>query len=167
MTRETTLRRRIKALTWLFIIGLIISGVTAIPLEWEMDLITKVLRISQLRPDATSGLSKWLLTVRDALHQTNEQFPFISYGFDWLAFGHIAIAIAFIGVLRDPVRNIWILEFGMIACILVIPWAFVFGHLRGIPFGWRLIDCAFGVSGIVPLWLCRNWTKQLAAIEAK
>jgi len=33
MNREQALRWRIKALTWLFIIGLGLSGVTAIPLE--------------------------------------------------------------------------------------------------------------------------------------
>jgi hypothetical protein len=71
----------------------------------------------------------------------------------WLAFGHIAIAVFFLGPLRDPVRNLWVIWAGMIACVLVIPWAMVFGPIRGIPFFWRLIDCSFGVVGIVPLYL--------------
>ena len=33
MTREQTLRRRIKWLTWFFIFGLVLSGATAIPLN--------------------------------------------------------------------------------------------------------------------------------------
>jgi hypothetical protein len=78
-----------------------------------------------------------------------------------VGFGHFAIALAFIGALRDPVRNIWLFTFGMIACALVVPYAFVFGALRGIPFWWRLIDCSFGVVGIIPLWLCRTWSKEL------
>jgi len=168
MTRETLLLRRIKGLTWLFIVGLIISGVTAIPLVWEMDIMTKVLGIAHLTPDnASSGFSQWLLRVRDGLHATDSKYPFVLYGMDWLAFGHIVIAIAFIGVLRDPVRNIWIIEFGMIACVLIIPWAFVFGQVRGIPIGWRLIDCSFGVFGIVPLWFARTWTKELARLQTK
>ena len=49
---------------------------------------------------------------------------------------------------------------------LVVPWALVFGPLRGIPFFWRLIDCSFGVFGIVPLWLCRRDIDMLERLEA-
>ncbi|MEO6033974.1 MAG: hypothetical protein ABIQ35_01835, partial [Verrucomicrobiota bacterium] len=155
MNREPLLRRRIKLLTWLFIVGLILSGVTAIPLEWEMNVLLKMLGTSHLAPEqAASGIVKWLLKVREALAETNAKFPFLSYGFDWLAFGHVVIAIVFIGALRDPVRNIWLFDFGMIACVLVVPWAMIFGGVRGIPMGWRLIDCSFGVFGFIPLWWC-------------
>jgi hypothetical protein len=71
------------------------------------------------------------------------------------------IAIAYVGALRDPVRNRWLFKFGMIACGLLIPYAFVFGALRGIPVWWRLIDCSFGVFGFIPLWLCHRWSGQL------
>jgi len=54
------------------------------------------------------------------------------------------------------VRNRWLFDFGLIACALVIPYALIFGGLRGIPMYWRLIDCSFGVFGAVPLWLCRR-----------
>jgi hypothetical protein len=49
----------------------------------------------------------------------------------------------------------------MIACVLVIPFALVFGAVRGIPFWWRLIDCSFGVFGFVPLYFCRMWTEEI------
>ncbi|MBA4146980.1 MAG: hypothetical protein H0X66_02615 [Verrucomicrobia bacterium] len=163
MNRELILRRRVKWLTWFFIFGLVISGITAIPLEWEMELLTKIFGIAHLTPEqAESGLARWLLIVRDALKDTNAAYPFIAYGFDWLAFGHIVIAVAFIGALRDPVRNIWLFEFGMIACAMIIPWAFIFGEVRGIPIPWRLIDCAFGIVGVFPLWLARKWTKEIS-----
>ncbi len=64
--------------------------------------------------------------------------------------------IAFIGPLRDPVRNRWVVEFGIISCLLVLPLALIMGPIRDIPFFHRLIDCAFGVVGIVPLWWCRR-----------
>lgn len=73
------------------------------------------------------------------------------YGTDWLAFGHVVIALAFIGPLRDPWRNRWVAEWGILACVLVIPWALVFGPLRGIPFFWRLIDASFGFGGLALL----------------
>jgi hypothetical protein len=71
------------------------------------------------------------------------------------------IAIAFIGALKNPVRNRWLFDFGLIACVLVVPYALVFGGLRGIPFWWRLIDCSFGIWGFIPLWFCRVWSEKL------
>ncbi|HVR37323.1 MAG TPA: hypothetical protein VMS21_15920, partial [Methylomirabilota bacterium] len=68
---------------------------------------------------------------------------------------------------RDPVRNVWVIEFGMIACVLVVPFALIMGGVRDIPFGWRLIDCCFGVFGIIPLWFCRRLIVRLAELEAK
>lgn len=159
MSREQVLRRRIRLLTWFFILGLVISGATALPLNWELGLLVNWLGLSgQTSATATSELSRWLLTVREALHDVDAQHPFLFLGTDWLAFGHFVIAIAFIGALRDPVRNRWLFDFGLIACALVIPFALVFGAVRGIPFWWRLIDCSFGVFGAIPLWFCRRWS---------
>ncbi len=80
-------------------------------------------------------------------------------------FVHFVIAIVFIGALRDPVRNAWLFDFGLIACAFVIPYALIFGAIRGIPFWWRLIDCSFGIGGFIPLWLCKQWTRELSGIE--
>jgi hypothetical protein len=161
--RAEALHKRVKLFTWLFIIGLVLSGATAIPLRWELDLSARIMGVGDLSSEqATTGLTRWILKVREALHETNTKYPFFACGFDWLAFGHFMIAVAFIGALRDPVRTIWLFQFGMIACVLVVPYAFVFGGLRGIPFCWRLIDCSFGVFGFVPLWLCNRWSTELS-----
>ncbi len=157
MKHEQLRRRRIKQLTWLFIVGLFLSGATAIPLQGELDLLANLLCSN----GEASDIARWLLRVRDALAQTQSQHPFLFYGTDWLAFGHFAIAIVFMGALRDPVRNKWLFDFGLIACVLVVPYALVFGGLRGIPLWWRLIDCSFGVFGFMPLWFCRKWAKEL------
>ena len=101
--------------------------------------------------------------MRDALVATNARYPFLAYGTDWLAFAHLVIAIAFIGPWRDPVKNRWVVEFGMIACILIVPFALAMGHVRGIPWGWRLIVCSFGLLGILPLWHCRRLIQRLQA----
>ena len=157
MNRESLLLRRIKWLTCIFIFGLAVSGATAIPLSSELNLLANWLG----NANEPTVLSQWLVRVRDTLTQTQGQYPFLFYGTDWLAFGHFVIAIVFIGALRDPVRNRWLFDFGLIACALVIPYAFVFGALRGIPVWWRLIDCSFGVFGYLPLWLCRQWAIEL------
>jgi hypothetical protein len=85
----------------------------------------------------------------------------MAYGTDWLAFAHLVIAVAFIGPLRDPVRNIWVIEFGLIACVAVFPLAFIAGSVRGIPFYWQLIDCSFGVGGGALLWICYGKVRSL------
>jgi hypothetical protein len=161
-----TLQRRIRILLWVFIIGLVASGATAIPLQTEVNLLTWAVGADTGSGAEQSGLVRWLTQVREGVVETNAKYPFMAYGTDWLAFGHFAIAIAFIGPLRNPVRNLWVVEFGMIACLLVIPFALFMGSLRGIPWGWRLLDCSFGIFGIVPLWFCRQAIQQLARLRA-
>jgi len=150
-----------------FIVGLVLSGLTAFPLPEELRLLTHWLGVpAGANPAGYAGLTAWVVTVRDALNATEDKFPFLFYGYDWLAFAHLVIALLFIGPLKDPVRNIWVIEWGLIACALVPVLALICGPLRGIPFGWRLIDCSFGVVGIVPLYLCYRWTKELALVAA-
>ncbi len=138
---------------WLliFMAGLIASGLTALPIQWEIDQIKYVIDHAPWLHDIAPGLIDWLLYVHAGLTTTYQTFSFISVGTDWLAFAHIVIAVAFIGPLRDPIRNVWVIEFGMIACMLVIPAAVIFDLLRSLPFLWLLLDCSFGVIGIVPL----------------
>ena len=132
------------------IAGLVLGGATAIPLEFELRVLSQYVNHT------------WIIKVRDALIETYAKYPFVGYGTDWLAFGHFVIAIAFIGPWLDPVKNKWVIEFAMIACVLLVPYALVMGQVRGIPFGWRLIDCSFGVLGLIPLWLCR---REINALE--
>ena len=152
-------RQRIRVWLWVFILGLILSGLTAFPLETELRLLAKWMDADARA--GSSGLAAWIVRVRDGLIDTNAKYPFLAYGTDWLAFAHLVIAAAFIGPLRDPVRNVWVIEWAMIACVMVIPLAFIAGEVRGIPIYWRLIDCSFGVIGILPLWICRREIKRL------
>jgi hypothetical protein len=162
MNRPLLLQSRINYLTWLFIIGLVLSGATAIPLPTELNLLAQFPGLT----NGSSELAQWLVRVREALAQVQSEHPFLFYGTDWLAFGHFVIAIAFIGALRDPVRNRWLFDFGLIACVLVVPYALVFGAGRGIPIWWRLIDCSFGIFGFIPLWFCRRWAIELEMLAA-
>lgn len=141
--------------------GLVLSGLTAFPLERESRLLARWLQAPGLGPD--NGLLLWVTTVRDGLTETYRAYRFIAYGTDWLAFAHLTIAIAFIGPWLDPVRNKWVLQFGMIACAGVISFALIAGPLRGIPPYWRLIDCSFGMVGVIPLWICLSIVRRLEA----
>jgi len=166
MNRESVLRRRLWLLTWFFILGLVISGATAIPLKSEIEWLSNWLGpTGETSLAAPSELGRWLFIVRETLQDTSVKHPMLYYGTDWLAFGHFVIAVGFVGALRDPVRNRWLFDFGLIACGLVIPFALGFGALRGIPLWWRLIDCSFGLLGAIPLWFCRKWAVELERIR--
>jgi len=156
---QDNLRFRIKALLVVFIFLLVLSGLTAFPLETELRVLSNYCR------DGKSLICHWLLKCYHAIEDVNDNYPFLAYGTDWLAFAHIVIAVAFLGPLRNPFRNIWVIEFGMIACLMVIPLALIAGHIRGIPFFWQMIDCSFGVIGIIPLALCRKYIRQLEVIQ--
>lgn len=140
--------KRIKTWIILFMVLLILSGITAFPIETQLAFLVQHLDFFP------SGLGQWINKVYKAVHFTNQEYPFMSYGTDWLAFAHLVIAVAFIGPLKDPVRNIWVIQFGMIACLMVFPLAFIAGAVREIPMYWRLIDCSFGLFGIIPLYMC-------------
>ncbi len=156
--------RRIRIWLAIFVAGLILSGVTAFPLQFETQWLVTFLQDGSMRQfaDATH-LLPWVERVHEALSASNAKYPFLAYGTDWLAFAHLVIAIAFVGPFIDPVRNKWVITFGLIACAGVVPLALVAGPIRGIPFGWRLIDCSFGVIGCIPLLICR---RAIAAIES-
>ena len=147
---------------WLavFIVGLVLSGVTAFPLQAELTLLSRTLHGSPA-PALLPGLVEWVDRVRQALDDSGAHYPFLSYGTDWLAFAHLVIAVAFIGPLVDPVRNVWVIWFGVIACAGVIPLALIAGGIRGIPLGWQLIDMSFGVVGVIPLLIALRLTNRL------
>lgn len=157
--------RRIRFWLAIFIAGLVFSGITAFPLQTELGGLVSLLHTHGLRAVAESThLLPWVERVHEGLVATNAQYPFLAYGTDWLAFAHLVIAVAFLGPYFDPVRNKWIVTFGLIACGAVIPLALIAGGMRGIPFGWRMIDCSFGLLGAIPLVLC---TRLIFAMERK
>jgi len=147
------LTRRIKICLTIVIIGLAVSGITAFPIEAELAILAK---------PGSGALNHWLNTIYQAVKATNHTYPWLSYGTDWLAFAHIMLAVLFIGPLRHPVKNIWVIQFGIIACVSVFPLAFIAGSIRGIPVFWRLIDCSFGAIAIVPLYLSYSAIKKLS-----
>lgn len=157
---------RVRFWIGVFIIGLVLSGVTAFPLVWEINLLARLLQIDpNVPPDVYTGLRFWIAFVRQGVTETDRAYPFMAYGTDWLAFGHLIIALFFVGPLRDPKRNVWCLHVGLIACALVFPLALICGPLRGIPFYWRLIDCSFGILGAVPLLLALRLLSQIKSSD--
>lgn len=153
---KTKTVRKIRWLIIFFIAVLILSGITAFPVHSELNWLSEQFHFSE-----KNIIGKWLQTVLRGVNATQQQYPFLFYGFDWLAFAHLVIAILFYGPYKDPVRNKWVIEWGMITCVLIIPLALIAGNTRGIPTFHILIDCSFGIIGIIPLMICRRWISML------
>jgi hypothetical protein len=156
---EEKLKREIRILLYVFVTGLVVSGITAFPIHTQLVYAHKLIASLHLN----NSLTQWIDTVYKGVDDIDRNYPFIAYGTDWLAFAHLVLAVLFIGIIKNPVRNIWVLEFGLIACAGIFPLAFIAGSIRGIPFFWQLIDCSFGVFGGIILWMCYTRVKKLSS----
>jgi hypothetical protein len=159
---ETTikqLRKQCQCYIWIIIMGLFLSGVTAFPLETELSYLVKAISNWPI------PLQEWIKKIYLALQYVNLHHPYLAYGTDWLAFAHLMLALLFIGPLKNLTKNEWIVQFGLICCIAIIPLALIAGSIREIPFFWQLIDCAFGIFGSIPLLLCYLNIQKLKALH--
>lgn len=139
-----------------FMIMLALSGITAFPVYTELTLAKQYGLM-----DGTGFIATWLKQVYDGVKDVQQRWPFLFYGYDWLAFAHLIIAALFYGVYKNPVRNKFIIQWGMFCCVAILPLAFICGPVRGIPLKHILIDCSFGVIGIIPLLICNRYIKQM------
>jgi hypothetical protein len=141
------------------ITGLALSGITAFPIETELSLLVQ-------STQSTHGLlHQWLNTIYGAVKYVDQNYPYLSYGTDWLAFAHLLLAVLFTGPLKNPLKNSWVVEFGIIAAIAIFPLAFIAGEIRGIPVFWRLIDCSFGVVALTVLLPCYRMIKKMELLD--
>jgi hypothetical protein len=156
-----TLLLRYRVSLGFFIVGLILSGITAFPLLTELRWLASWLGIADAADYAQlTGFQHWIARVLVALEYNQAQFPFLAYGTDWLAFGHLCIAVFFVRPWFKPMESDWVLKCGLICCAAVIPTAFIAGHVRDIPVYWQLIDSSFGIMGAIPLLYCLALTAR-------
>ena len=161
---QASLLRSIRIWLGVVIVGLVVSGVTAFPLQHELEWMVHVAASMRLAEHLPT-LNAWLTRVLGALTVTDARYPFLAYGTDWLAFAHLVIAVAFVGPYRDPVRNKWVIDWGLIACAGVPLMALIAGPIRGIPVYWRLIDCSFGVFCCLALLVLRRRVVELERVQ--
>jgi hypothetical protein len=136
----------------IFILGLVLSGISALPLQSETAILARCL-------GGAGPLGDFVSRVHSALLETYSRFPFFGYGTDWLGFGHFVIAMFFLLPFIDPMKYRAVLYLGLVACAGVIVLALIAGPIRGIPFFWTLIDCSFGIFGAIQLLYCLRLTR--------
>jgi len=144
--------KQIRILTVCLQIGLLIAGLTAFWIPQGVDFLVNDVQMGRL-----INQQEWLIQVNQGVQAVDHSYPFIWYGTDWMVFAHILFAILFYGLYKDPIRNKWLVQFGFIACALILPLAAILGYIRGIPMIWQTLDCAFGViAGGILLVIYRN-----------
>jgi hypothetical protein len=137
----------------ILIFGLGLSGISALPLQWELSILARWFA-------GTGRIGDFIAFVHSGIEKTYPQFPFFGYGTDWLGFGHFVIAMFFVLPLVDPIKYRAVFYVGLIACAGVIVLPLIAGPIRGIPFFWTLIDCSFGIFGAIPLLYCLRLTRN-------
>lgn len=145
---------RIRTALLAFVVLLVLSGITAFPVQTELNFMANHINWFP------SLFHDWILKVNASINSVAETQPYLLYGYDWLAFAHIVIAMFFYGVYKDPIRNAWVLKVGMVACIGVFILAFCAAPIREIPIAWTLIDCSFGFFGIITLGVIQRMINQ-------
>jgi hypothetical protein len=147
----------------IFMLGLVLSGITALPIKWELSILNRWFgegeHVGRLLTD--TDLANFISHIHSGIIDTYARYPFFGYATDWLGFGHFVIAAFFILPFIDPIKYRAILRIGLAACAGVIAVALICGPIRGIPFFWRLIDCSFGIFGAVPLLYCLRLTHKI------
>jgi hypothetical protein len=114
---------------------------------------------------ATGELHRFALEVLAALEHMKAEAPFMFYAHDWLAFAHLVLAILFAGIIKDPVRNIWVIQCGLIMCALVPVLAGICIPLRGLPLVWFWVDVSFAPAAAIPLWIALRDVKRIETAQ--
>jgi len=133
--------------------GLFVSGVTIWPWEWELE---RILGLTSEVPVLHAVVEGILADMRDLRSRDS----FVLYGLDWLAYAHLVLTALFVMAMKDPVRNILVVRFGLLCCLTVPLLAAICVPLRGLPWWWVFIDSSFAICA-VPLWLALRELKRL------
>ena len=156
---------RIRLCLGLLIFGLLVLGVGSFPLISESKALLDLLARSA-HFGAGTPLFEWVLRVHLALAATAVTAPFLAYRTDALALAYLLFAVLFFGPYREPVRNQWVINFGLIACVAILLLTFIAGPIRGIPVFWRLVNAAFAVACALPLLLCSHYLSLLNHLDS-
>lgn len=154
--------KRAKWMLWIVVAGLFMSGVTIWPAIFELETLIGILWGDA---EPTGALHRFLVLVVDSLHATKADYHFLWYAGDWLAFAHIVLAILFAGAARDPVRNKWIVQCGLIMCALIPLLAGICIPIRGLPIFWFFVDSAFAPAAAIPLLIVLHDIRKVEQVQ--
>ncbi len=142
------------------VFGLLVSAVTIWPAIPELKMAVRIVW-GDAAP--TGVLHSFVVKAIKGLEAMEADYPFMLYAHDWLAFAHIMLAILFAGAIRDPIRNVWIVQCGLTMCALVPVLAGICVPIRGIPWIYFWVDFAFAPGAALPLWIALRDIRRVEA----
>ena len=75
-TRTTSTLRSFRWVLALFMLAVILSGITAFPLQRELEQVVALRGLERAAlADAGNGFDRWILTVRDGLRESYASHP--------------------------------------------------------------------------------------------
>ena len=154
--------KRAKWMLGIVVFGLFMSGVTVWPAVPELKMAVRIIWGDD---EPTGVLHSFIIRSIEGLKSVEVNYPFMLYAHDWLAFAHIVLAILFAGAIRDPVRNVWIVQCGLIICALVPILAGICIPIRGLPLVWFWIDFAFAPAAALPLWIALRDIRRASRVR--
>lgn len=76
-----------------FMVALVLSGVTAFPVETELKTLCSVAGLDSATVNDYPAIFGFLYSIKESIVELNQTTPQLSYGYDWLAFAHLVIAL--------------------------------------------------------------------------
>ena len=142
-------------------LGLFVSGVTIWP--WDIELSAAISTLQAMK--GPEPLIQLLQEIQHDMRMLDENNSFVLYIADWLAFAHLVLAALFLMALKDPIRNVLVIRFGILCSLSVPILAITCIPMRGIPLFWILIDSSFALCAI-PLWIALRDIKRLEQVKS-
>jgi len=137
-------------------LGLFVSGVTIWP--WDIELSFAISTLQAIA--GPEPLIQLLQDIQRDMRLLDESNSFVLYIADWLAFAHLVLTALFLMALKDPIRNVLVVRFGILCSLSVPVLAITCIPMRGIPLFWILIDGSFALCAI-PLWIALKDIRKL------
>ena len=136
--------------------GLFVSGVTIWP--WDIELSFAISALQAIA--GPEPLIQLLQDIQQDMRLLEQSNSFVLYVADWLAFAHLVLAVLFLMALKNPIRNVLVVRFGILCSLSVPVLAITCIPMRGIPLFWILIDSSFALCAI-PLWIALKDIRKL------
>ena len=136
--------------------GLFVSGVTIWP--WDIELSFAISALQAIA--GPEPLIQLLQDIQQDMRLLEQSNSFVLYVADWLAFAHLVLAVLFLMALKNPIRNVLVVRFGILCSLSVPVLAITCIPMRGIPLFWVLIDSSFALCAI-PLWIALKDIRKL------
>jgi hypothetical protein len=165
MINEQKTLKKIRIYLILFLLAFLFSLHTVVFIETDAELLAKYVGHDTFMEELCPSISAWIEHLNLAVSETYSSYPFFAYCMDYLVYASVVLAIFLLGAIKDPVKNVWVVQVFMVACCLAFILPFIVGPLRDIPVFWRCIDSSCGLIGLLFFLLAYRLIRKLEALH--